>query len=208
MPERRYFITGTDTGIGKTVVSAILMYQNPEFNYWKPVQSGLEDETDTNFIKRIIKPDLSRIIPEAYSLNAPRSPHEAAALDGIQIDIEKIRVPIAYAKSPLIIEGAGGLLVPLNNSFYIIDLINKFEAEAILVARSGLGTLNHTLLSLEALRKRNIPIKGVVLNGPIHDSNRETIRTLGNVDILAEIPPTDELSFSWIQNLNLKNLYL
>lgn len=208
MPERRFFVTGTDTGIGKTVVSAILMHQNPEFNYWKPVQSGLEDETDTNFIKRIIKPDSSRIIPEAYSLNAPRSPHEAAALDGIQIDIEKISVPTTYAKYPIIIEGAGGLLVPLNNSFYIIDLINKLDAEAILVARSGLGTLNHTLLSLEALRKRNIPIKGVVLNGPIHDSNRETIRTLGNVDILAEIPPTDELSFSWIQNLNLKNLYL
>jgi len=208
MAKKRVFVTGTDTGIGKTIVSAILMVQNPEYSYWKPVQSGLEDETDTEFIQRVVQPTSERIIPETYRLKAPRSPHESAALENLVIDATTISVPKEYEDFPLIIEGAGGLLVPLTEDYFIIDLIQKLESEVILVAKSGLGTLNHTLLSLEALRKRKIPIKGVVLNGPIHDSNRETIKKIGQVEILAEIETVEQITKEWMEKLKLENLYL
>lgn len=208
MAKKRVFVTGTDTGIGKTIVSAILMVQNPEYSYWKPVQSGLEDETDTEFIQRVVKPTSERIIPETYRLKAPRSPHESAALENLVIDATTISVPKEYEDFPLIIEGAGGLLVPITEDYFIIDLIQKLESEVILVAKSGLGTLNHTLLSLEALRKRKIPIKGVVLNGPIHDSNRETIKKIGQVEILAEIETVEQITKEWMEKLKFENLYL
>lgn len=183
------FVTGTDTGIGKTVVAAMLA-QGLNASYWKPIQAGLEEETDTEFVKRTTDLSDSQIKPERYRLNTPMSPHAAADIDGVSISMSDLELP-DYETDHLVVEGAGGLMVPFNDEDMIIDLISYLELPVVLVARSTLGTLNHTFLSLEALRSRDIPILGVVLNGPRHKSNYETIKEYGDIDILAEI---DELS--------------
>ena len=162
-------------------------------SYWKPIQAGLEEETDTEFVKRTTDASNSRIIPERYRLNTPMSPHAAADIDDVQISLQDFELP-DYETDHLIVEGAGGLLVPINEEEMIIDLISRLQIPVVLVSRSTLGTLNHTFLSLEALRSRNIPILGVVLNGPEHESNRRTIAEQGNVDILAEIEEIEQLN--------------
>lgn len=186
----QFFVSGTDTGIGKTVVSAILT-KGLNATYWKPVQSGLEEMTDTEVVRELTQLPGDYFIPETYRLTEPMSPHASAAIDGVEIDMNNFRLPDA---SPLVVEGAGGLIVPLNEDSLVIDLIEQLELPVLLVARSGLGTLNHTLLSIEALRRRDIPILGVVMNGPIHDSNRKAIEHYGEVEIIAEIEPLDELT--------------
>lgn len=186
------FVTGTDTGIGKTVVSAILS-QALNASYWKPIQAGLEEETDTQFVKRTSDLSDDRIIPERYRLLTPMSPHAAAEIDDVSIKMDEFTLP-DYKTDHLVVEGAGGLMVPFNDEHMIIDLISYLELPVVLVARSTLGTLNHTFLSLEALRKRNIPILGVVLNGPRHESNYQTIKKYGAINILAEIDVIDEMS--------------
>lgn len=191
------FVTGTDTGIGKTVVSAILT-KALEATYWKPIQAGLEEETDTEFVKRTTGFPDSQIHPERYRLNIPMSPHAAAEIDDVSIHLDDFELP-KYETGHLIVEGAGGLFVPFNDKEMIIDLISYLELPVVLVARSTLGTLNHTFLSLEALRQRNIPILGVVLNGPRHESNYETIQEYGDVNILAEIENISTLDASSLQ---------
>ncbi len=178
---KQFFITGTDTDIGKTVVSAMMM-ANLEATYWKPIQSGLEDETDSEFVKRISEVDESRIIPERWTLTAPMSPHASADIDGVSIKLEDFEIP-EYSTRHLIVEGAGGLLVPINWDHTILDIIEKLNLPVLLVARSGLGTLNHTLLSLKALRDRGIYVFAVLLSGPYHNSNRETLRYFGDLPI-------------------------
>lgn len=186
------FVTGTDTGIGKTVVSSILT-AGLEASYWKPVQAGLEEETDTDFVRRVTGLPGNRFIPETWRLKTPMSPHAAAEIDDVALQLDDFTLPVIETEH-LIVEGAGGLLVPLNEEQMIIDLIQHLDIPVLLVARSELGTLNHTFLSLEALRRRGIPILGVVLNGPVHRSNRETIEQIGEIDILAEIEFADELN--------------
>lgn len=194
-----FFVTGTDTGIGKTVVSAILT-KALDATYWKPIQAGLEEETDTEFVQRTTEFPDSQIIPERYRLNTPMSPHAAAEIDGVKIRMDDFELP-QHSTDHLVVEGAGGLLVPMNDQDMIIDLIAHLELPVVLVARSTLGTLNHTFLSLEALRRRDIPILGVVLNGPQHESNRKTIAQYGNVEILAEINMIDDLNANSLQNV-------
>lgn len=191
------FVTGTDTGIGKTVVSAILT-KALNGTYWKPIQAGLEEETDTEFVRRTTELGDSHFIPEEYRLNTPMSPHAAAEIDGVEIRMEDFNLPDC-STDHLVVEGAGGLMVPMNDEDMIIDLISYLDLPAVVVARSTLGTLNHTFLSLEALRKRNIPVIGVVLNGPQHESNRWTIEEYGNVDILAEIEDINPLNARTLQ---------
>jgi dethiobiotin synthase len=187
----RIFVTGTDTGIGKTVVSAVLT-KALDATYWKPIQAGLEEETDTEFVSRTT--GLSdQIKPERYRLNTPMSPHAAAEIDNVKISMDDFELP-DYSTDHLVVEGAGGLHVPMNDQDMIIDLIAYLGMPVVLVARSTLGTLNHTLLSVEALRSRDISILGVVMNGPEHASNRETIRHFGDVEILAEIDTIDPLN--------------
>lgn len=188
------FVTGTDTGIGKTVVSAILS-RGLNASYWKPIQAGLEEETDTEFVQRTTDLSVKQIIPERYRLQTPMSPHAAAEIDEVSIKMTDFEMP-NYETDHLVVEGAGGLMVPFNDEDMIIDLISYLELPTVLVARSTLGTLNHTFLSLEMLRKRDIPILGVVLNGPRHESNYRTIRKYGDVDILAEIETIDEMNSS------------
>ncbi len=187
-----FFVTGTDTGIGKTVVSSILA-QGLNASYWKPIQAGLEEETDTEFVKRTMALSVKQILSERYRLNTPMSPHAAAKIDEVSIALDDFRIP-DYHTDHLVVEGAGGLMVPINEEDMIIDLISYLSLPVVLVARSTLGTLNHTFLSLEALRRRDIPIIGVVLNGPEHQSNRETIQQYGEVEILAEIDTINNIN--------------
>lgn len=192
------FISGTDTGIGKTVVSA-MMTLGLSATYWKPVQSGLEEETDTEFVKRVTGLPDTHFKPERYRLQEPLSPHASAAIDGVSISLDDFQLPDTGSNN-LVVEGAGGLLVPLNDDDMIIDLIEKFRLPVLLVVRSELGTLNHTFLSLEALRNRNIPIIGVVMNGPKNESNRKAIEKYGRVEVLGEIEPLQTLDPKTLKN--------
>lgn len=192
LPER-IFVTGTDTGIGKTFVSAVITAGRNGY-YWKPVQSGLEDITDTQWVKSVTSLEDRHFIKEAYRLNAPLSPHVSASMEGIVIDPGSIVLP--EDKSPLVVEGAGGVMVPLNSDFLIIDLIKKLGLPVIVVARSGLGTINHTLLTIEALRHRDIEILGIVLNGKKNEANKAAIEEIGRVRVIAEIEHSENISRS------------
>lgn len=166
------FITGIGTGVGKTVVSAVLV-ESLKADYWKPIQSGDLDNSDTLYVQGLVSNTKTVFHPEAYRLTQPYSPHKSAALDGVEIDPSTIKAP--QTDNTLIIEGAGGLMVPLNNTFLMIDLIQQLGAEVILVVKHYLGSINHTLLSLEALHSRNIPIKALIFNGEPNKSSEEVI---------------------------------
>jgi len=187
---KEFFITGTDTGIGKTLVSGMMM-SALDATYWKPIQAGLDEETDTEFVQRVSKADPSRIIPERYRLETPMSPHAAADIDGVKISLNDFELP-EYNTEHLIVEGAGGLIVPINWEHTVLDMIERLKLPVLLVARSSLGTVNHTLLSLKALRDRGIKVFGVALNGEKHPSNKETIERFGDLPVL-EIEPLREI---------------
>jgi dethiobiotin synthetase len=186
----RLVVCGTDTDVGKTVVSALLV-QGLGATYWKPVQSGMEGGGDTGRVQQLLGLPPERVLPEAYRLNAPVSPHWAAERDGVSIDPARLALPAG--DGPLVVETAGGLLVPLRRNWLQIEQIAVWGLPVLLVARSGLGTLNHTLLSLEALERRSIPVLGLVLNGDPHPDNPRTLKALGGVPVLAELPPLDPL---------------
>jgi dethiobiotin synthase len=180
-----FFVTGTDTDVGKTLVSAWLM-THLDADYWKPVQAGTEPETDSAAVRRLAGISADRILREAYVLPEPMAPHEAARRAGVAIDMAKL-VPPATNRL-LVVEGAGGMLVPLTDEAYVIDLAAELHLPILLVARSTLGTINHTLLSIEALRRRGLPLAGVVMSGPETPHNRAAIEHYGDVNIIAEIP--------------------
>ncbi len=186
----RLVVCGTDTDVGKTVVSALLV-QGLGAHYWKPVQSGTDGGGDTGRVQQLLGLPPERVWPEAYRLTAPVSPHWAAERDGVTIDPARLALPAG--DGPLVVETAGGLLVPLRRNWLQIEQIAVWGLPVLLVARSGLGTLNHTLLSLEALSRRSIPVLGLVLNGDPHPDNPRTLEALGGVPVLAELPPLDPL---------------
>ena len=186
-----FFVTGTDTDVGKTVVSAWLL-THLDALYWKPVQAGAEPETDAVTVRRLAEISEDRILPEAYVLPEAIAPHEAARRAGVAIDVAKLEAPTTDRL--LVVEGAGGLLVPLTGTDYVIDLAAELHLPVILVARSTLGTINHTLLSIEALRRRGLPLAGVVINGPETPHNRVAIERYGEVNVIAEIPWLPELT--------------
>jgi dethiobiotin synthetase len=190
-PGLRIVVTGTDTDIGKTVFAAGLTGLL-EGVYWKPVQAGLEGETDTETVRRLTGLDGSHFLEEAWRLNLPASPHLAAERDGIEIDSGSLRIP--SLNRPLIIEGAGGLMVPLNRRELYIDVFARWGAPVILCARTALGTLNHTLLSLEALARRAIPVLGIALIGAPHADNEFTLAGMGGVRVLGRLPMLDPLT--------------
>jgi dethiobiotin synthase len=189
----RLFISGTDTGIGKTMVSAILM-SGPGTRYWKPIQSGLADQTDTQWIMEKTGLNKFCFFPETYRLSLPLSPHASAAADGTFIDLKAFEMPETKDEEHLIIEGAGGLLVPLNDKEMMTDLIIKLDVPVLLVARSALGTINHTLLSFNIMRQKKIEIFGVVMNGPRNSINREAIEHFGQTSVIAEIENIREIN--------------
>lgn len=187
----RFVVTGTDTNIGKTVFSAALA-DALGASYWKPVQSGLDGETDSATVQRLGRIPLERIVPEAWRLSAPASPHLAARIDNVKIDPEVLTPP--STESPLVIEGAGGLLVPLTESAVFADVFARWQIPVILCVRTGLGTINHTLLSLEALRHRSIPVFGIAFIGDEQADTQQIIAKLGNVNCLGRLPRIDPLT--------------
>ncbi len=186
------FVTGTDTSVGKTIVSSILCLKLG-WKYWKPIQSGMEDVTDSDCLRHFLHS--ADVLDESYRLQHPLSPHTSAEMAGIEIDIELILRQAENMKNT-VIEGAGGLLVPINKDFLVIDLIQKSKAVPLLVARSGLGTINHTLLSIEALRRRKIEPLGVVMVGEKNQRNKESIEFYGEIKVLGEIPVLSTISRS------------
>ncbi len=169
------FVTGIGTGVGKTYVAAHLL-ETLQADYWKPIQSGDLDATDTMKVRSLVKNSTSVFHPEAYRLTQPFSPHKAADLDGLVIDPSKIVLP--KTQNQLIIEGAGGLMVPLNNEFLMIDLILQLQAEVVLVVMHYLGSINHTLLSIEMLKQKSIPINRIVFNGIKEAYSENVIKSL------------------------------
>lgn len=191
------FITGIGTDVGKTVVSAVLV-EKLKCDYWKPVQSGDLHNSDTMKVKALISNKVSVFHKESYRLNQPFSPHKSAALDGIEIDLTKIHVP--ETGNQLLIEGAGGLMVPLNDKHFIIDLIVHVQAEVILVVKHYLGSINHTLLSLDILKTRNIPVKGIIFNGDPDEYSESIILNYSDTKLLGRIP--------LVTNLDKENIKL
>ncbi|WP_024927714.1 MULTISPECIES: dethiobiotin synthase [unclassified Mesorhizobium] len=188
---KRIVITGTDTGIGKTVFSAGLAGLLDGF-YWKPVQSGLDGETDSEVVERLAGLPTGRVLPEVYRLKEPLSPHRSAELDGVAIDVAKLSLP--DLPGPLVIEGAGGLMVPLNRRTKFIDIFAQWRMPVILCARTTLGTINHTLLSIEALRARSIPLIGIAFIGDEVADTQRTIVEFSGVRQLGRLPLLDPLT--------------
>ncbi len=184
---RTIVVTGTDTDIGKTVFAAALTVALGA-TYWKPVQAGLEQGGDAAGVRAL---GVERVLPEAYRLATPCSPHRAAAIDGVTIDPTRLALP--QVEGPLVVEGAGGVLVPLAGEMLYADMFARWGAPVVLVARTGLGTINHSLLSIEALRARSVPILGVAFNGEAQDDSEATITRLGGVRRLGRLPRVDPL---------------
>ncbi len=187
---RGFLVTGTDTGIGKTIVSAMLV-RALDAAYFKPVQAGLDEPTDTETVQVLSALPSERFFREIYRLKEPASPHLSAALEGIEIDIDRLQIPAATR--PLIVEGAGGVMVPLTPSVLFLDVFANWQLPAIVCSRTSLGTINHTLLTVQALRTRGIPIHGLVFIGDAHDENETIIPRLGGVRRLGRVPYLDPL---------------
>ncbi|MCG6206582.1 dethiobiotin synthase [Rhodopseudomonas sp. HC1] len=187
----RIIVTGTDTGVGKTVFAASLAGAL-DADYWKPVQAGLDDGTDRDSVLRLSGLPDTRLLPEAYRLNTPASPHLAAELDGVTIDPEKLVLP--RTERPLVIEGAGGLLVPLTRTLLTIDVFARWQAPVVLCARTTLGTINHTLLSVEALRARDIPLLGIAFIGDENADSERVIVEFSRARRLGRLPHLPELT--------------
>lgn len=181
----RVVVTGTDTGIGKTVFAAALAGALDAF-YWKPVQAGLDEETDRETVMRLSGLSEQRMLREAYRLKTPASPHLAAKIDGIAIDPQMLALP--DVDRPLVIEGAGGLMVPLAENLTYIDVMGKWGAPAVLCARTTLGTINHSLLSIEALRSRDVPLLGVAFIGDENAESERIICKMGQTRHLGRLP--------------------
>lgn len=189
-----FFVTAIDTDSGKTLCSAILC-EALGADYWKPVQAGFPRDMDS--VKMFISNPVCKFHDEAYLLKTPASPHAAAKIEGIEIKIPDFKLPVT--PHDLVIEGAGGCMVPINENDFIIDLVPKFNASVILVADLYLGSINHTLLTLEALRKRNLHIRGIIFNGESNYESERIILRHGGIECLLRIKPEHNLGPSHIR---------
>lgn len=180
----RIVVTGTGTDVGKTVFAAGLTGVLGA-HYWKPIQAGLEGGSDTERVATLTGLSPAALVPEAYRLRIPCSPHRAAELDGVDIDLAKLTPPDI---DPLVIEGAGGVLVPVTRQAVFADLFARWQLPVVLVARTALGTINHSLLSIEALRSRGVPILGVAFVGDAVEDSEATVAALGGVKRLGRLP--------------------
>ena len=186
-----FIVTGTDTGIGKTIFAAGLTGAL-RGAYWKPVQSGLEDETDTQAVTRLTAGRDVQFIPEAYRLVTPCSPHEAARIDGVTIDLARLTLP--ETDRPLVVEGAGGALVPYTDDVLAAEIFAQWGLPAIVVARTMLGTISHTLMTLEVLRARGVTVAGVAFVGEEEPVAQMAIARLGGAPLLGRLPLLDPLN--------------
>jgi dethiobiotin synthetase len=191
MSAPRLIVTGTDTGVGKTVFSAGLASALGA-TYWKPVQSGLEDDSDSETVARLGKLPAGRILPEAWRLRTPVSPHLAAEIDGVAINVDSLEPPVT--EGPLVIEGAGGLMVPLSRTELTVDLFARWGIPVVLCARTSLGAINHALLSLEALARRSVPVLGIAFIGEEVPDTQDTIAAFSGVRVLGRLPRLDPLT--------------
>lgn len=192
------FITGIGTGVGKTVISAILT-KALDADYWKPVQAGYEEGTDSEWVSNWLQQTGSVVHPEVYRLKKPASPHISAREEGITIDISKICEQIPKNDRTLLIEGAGGILVPLNESQFVADLIKAMGAKVILVSRNYLGSINHSLLTARVCREMQIPVIGWVFNDQYLDYEEEIVKW-SNFPRIASIPWTDNINGTFINS--------
>jgi dethiobiotin synthetase len=195
MPSR-FFVTGTDTNVGKTVVCAVvcaLLCAALDALYWKPIQTGRREGTDRRTVINLAELPRFRAIREAYCLAPPLSPHLAAELSRVQIELGKISLPKILPNENVIVEGAGGVLVPINKKHLMVDLMKHLKLPVLLVARTSLGTINHSLLSLAALRSRRVPVRGVILVGRPNRENLEAIERYGNIEVVGTIPWLDSV---------------
>tara|TARA_Y100000590_G_scaffold15182_1_gene18272 strand:- start:6333 stop:6974 length:642 start_codon:yes stop_codon:yes gene_type:complete len=208
MNKKGFFITGTDTSVGKTFFSYLLMKRNI-FYYWKPIQTGKLIEDDSLFLKKKLNLSNNRILKPIYRFNRPLSPHLAAKDEKVIIKMSNIKIP--NIEGNIIVEGAGGILVPLNNSDLMIDLIKKLKFPVIIVSKSVLGTINHTLMTLEILRKKKINILGVVLNKIKNKKEGKdhvkSIEKFGRVKVLAEIPFFKKINNKEIDSFSKNKLF-
>lgn len=196
-------VTGTDTGIGKTIVSAALVAML-DADYWKPIQSGLDDEPDSDTVRRLSGAAPHRIHPEAYRLTEPLSPHRAAEIDGVEIDTTRLRPPSTARH--LIVEGAGGLMVPLTRGELQIDLYARWQLPVVLVAPTRLGCINHTLLSIEALKLRAIPIAAIIFSGGENADSQRTILDFAKVPCAGRLPHLTPLDANALRDAAMKHL--
>ena len=205
----KFIICGTDTDIGKTLISSFFVKGLNSF-YWKPIQSGIESQTDSQTVEKLAQVSNEKIIKEAYVFTKPLSPHWAAEIDQKTINLNMLRLP--KVNGSLIVETAGGLMVPITRNFLQIDQIKQWSLPVILVCKSTLGTLNHTLLSIEALKRRNIEILGLVINGEKHFDNPKTLVDFSGIPLITEFPyikkiDSNNLDILW-KELDIKNKLL
>ena len=193
------FITGIGTNVGKTVVSAILT-EAMQADYWKPIQSGTIEGMDSNTVKSLISNSKTVIHPETYLLKEPLSPHFAAKIDGITIELDKIKLP--KTENDLIIEGAGGLLVPINSTHYVIDIAKQMDCEIVLVISSYLGCINHSLLSIDYLLRNQFKIKAFVFNGEFEPEVKQSIVDYVKNALIIDVPQLKELSKSAVLQIS------
>lgn len=180
----QYIVAGIGTEIGKTFISSILT-ESLQADYWKPIQSGALDFTDTDTVRSLISNEKTHFYPEAYRLNQPMSPHAAAAIDGVEIELSKFQLPLT--DNHLIVELAGGLMVPLNDRETNVDLIKQLNIPVILISKNYLGSINHTLLSVEILKMNNISVKGLIFNGEQNKYSEDFILNYTKLDCLGRV---------------------
>lgn len=198
---KKYFVTGIDTDAGKTIASAILV-EKLKADYWKPVQAG--EPTDSNAIRSLVSTE--RVIhPEGIVLEAPMSPHAAAKLENIDLRAEQLKAP--ETTNTLLIEGAGGLLVPINDEEFVIDLAKQFDAEVILVSRNYLGSINHTMLSIAYLKQNGFKVAGIIFNDTPNAETERFILQYSQLPCLGRIEPLEDITPTTIQS-QLKNIDL
>lgn len=181
---KQYFVTGIGTDVGKTIISAILI-EALGADYWKPVQCGALENSDTMRVQELVSARQTKFYQETYALQAALSPHAAAKLEQLEIELEKFILPTSERN--LIVEGAGGLMVPLNDTKLVIDLIQHLKIPVLLVSNIYLGSINHTLLSIEALQRRNIPLAGIIFNGNSNPESERIILKMSGVKLLGHI---------------------
>lgn len=191
-----FIISGTDTGIGKTIASAMLV-QALGANYWKPIQSGIAGMVDTRMVQKLTELPDDRFLPEKYVLSEPLSPHRAAEIDLVKLEPETLKIPAS--ERSLIIEGAGGLMVPITRSTLQIKMFQEWNLPIILCARTGLGTINHTLLSIEALWNRNMKLHGILFVGEENRDNMKTIAEYSGEKVLGRLPMLESLNAGSLQ---------
>jgi dethiobiotin synthetase len=198
-PSAGYFVSAIGTDSGKTLISAMLV-EGLEADYWKPVQSG--EPRDAESVQSLVSNSQSRFHPERYLLNTPASPHASARIDDVRISLDEFHLP--ESQRPLVVEGAGGLMVPLNDDDLMIDLIAQLDLPLILVANLYLGSINHTLLSIEVLSSRNIPIKGIIFNGSSNAESESVILHQSGLKCLLRVPHLEQVNKNVVQIYGLQ----